>query len=152
VLKDPMNLTWNIFCCDKKDKPKKSKAGYLELKFGEPILKSKEITMEEKTITNEQKVPATIAPKTLSGKVAKVDGVPVWTITSTSGGGTLEVASDGMSAFIVSGDAPDEINFTAEADADLGQGVVSIIASGRVIVEGAMAVNLGLGFGEAVPK
>lgn len=106
--------------------------------------------MTEITITNEQKIQVTLAPKTATGKQATLDGKPTWTVQS--GIGTLEIAEDGLSAFLVSGDAPGDTMVIVEADADLGEGVQTISDSIQLHVSGAMAENLGLAVGSAVPK
>ena len=100
--------------------------------------------------TNEEKVPVTINPLSSAGKPAKIDGAPTWTVTS--GDATVVVATDGLSAELVSGDNPGDSTFLVEADADLGEGVESIADTITYHVAGAKAINLGLTVGAAVPK
>lgn len=102
------------------------------------------------TITNEQKIKVTLTPKTDSGKPAQIDGVPSWTVST--GDATLDQAPDGMSVYLVSGDAPGTSEILVEADADLGEGVETISATITLNVEGAKAVNLGLAIGEPEAK
>lgn len=104
----------------------------------------------EKTITNEQKINAKINPLSAANHPAKIDGIPTWTVQS--GDGTVEPAGDGMSAFLVSGDLPGDTIYIVQADADLGAGVVNLADTITLHVEGALAVNLGLSFDEAVAK
>ena len=105
----------------------------------------------EITLTNEQKVRATLAPKTATGKPAKVDGLPV--VTVISGDATIANAStDGLSFDIVSGDSPGDSEVLVEADADLGEGKETISDTIRVSVVGARASNLGLSVGTPEPK
>ena len=106
--------------------------------------------MLEVTLTNEQKVNATIAPVTETGKPAKLDGKPSWTVAS--GECTVVVADDGLSADIVSGDSPGDSEILVEADADLGEGVQTVSDVIKVIVKGALATSLGLKLGTPVPK
>src|SRR5512134_3077816 len=100
--------------------------------------------------TNEEKIPVTITPVTSTGKPAQLDEAPVWTVTS--GEGTVAVAADGLSAFLVSGDNPGDTTYLITADADLGEGVVEISDTITYHVNGALAKNLGLAAGAAVPK
>lgn len=105
---------------------------------------------QEKTITNEQKVNVTLNPVTATGKPAKLDGAPVWSVIS--GDSTVVPAPDGLSADLVSSDTPGDTTFLVDADADLGSGVVDVQDTITLHVEGALAANLGLTIGEAVPK
>lgn len=106
--------------------------------------------MLDLTITNEQKIPVALSPVTETGRPAKLDGKPEWSILS--GNSTLEVASDGLSAFLVSADDPGDTDFLVKADADLGSGVTEVSDVIRLHVAGAQAKNLGLTAGTAVPK
>lgn len=101
-------------------------------------------------ITDSQKVQVTLNPVTSAGKPAKVDGKPVWTVQS--GDGTLVVALDGLSAFLISGLVLGDTAVLVEADADLGSGVAKI--SGQIILQvfGSKATNLGLVAGTPVDK
>lgn len=101
-------------------------------------------------LNNEQKVTATLAPKTSKGKPVPVDGKPSWSVAA--GDVTLEAAEDGMSCTIISGDSPGVSQVVVEADADLGEGVVTISDVIEVTVEGALASNLGLTVGTPVDK
>ena len=102
------------------------------------------------TITNEQKVNATLAPKTATGKPAKLDGVPTWTVDS--GDATVNVAADGLSADLISGDAAAESKITISADADLGEGIETVTQEVSLIVTLANASDLGLTIGAPQPK
>lgn len=101
--------------------------------------------MLEIDLTNEQQVKVTLAPKTATGKPAKLDGVPAWSVVSGAGPAqNLIVAEDGLSAELVSNDDPGDIDFLVEADADLGTGVQTISDIIRLHVAGANAESLGL--------
>lgn len=111
-------------------------------KLGLPCCKRKTpmpLTLE---ITNEQKIKVTLNPVTDTGRAAPLDGTPEWSVIS--GGSTLDVASDGKSAFLVSSDDPGDTEFLVKADADLSGEVVEISDVIRLHVAGALAKNLGL--------
>lgn len=93
------------------------------------------------TITNEEKVQVTLAPTTAAGNPATLDGAPTWTVTT--GDATLEVAADGLSAFLVSGAADINSQVTVTADADLGEGVVTLTDTIDLAVVAASASVLG---------
>ena len=73
-------------------------------------------------LTTEEKVTLTIAPITPAGNPARVDGIPVWSVSDPAIA-TLTVSGDGMSAEIVS-TALGQTVITVEVDADLDQGEV----------------------------
>lgn len=103
------------------------------------------------TMTNEQKRRVVLTPTTATGGPAAVDGVPVWTVVD--GKCTLDVAPDGLSAFIISEDDDAGIShISILADADLGAGVVDISDTVEATVTGAQASQLGLTAEAAVPK
>ena len=106
--------------------------------------------MIEVKITNEQKVLATLAPKSAAGKPAKVDGVPTWDVTE--GDATIEVAADGLSAWLISGEAAAESKVVVSADADLGQGVETITQEISLVVSLSKSTDLGLTLGAPVAK
>lgn len=94
------------------------------------------------TITNEQKVMVTLAPTTAAGNPAVLDGAPVWAVVS--GDATLEVSEDGLSAFLVSGEADVTSQIEVTADADLGEGIVTLTDVVDLAVVAAQASALGL--------
>jgi len=104
----------------------------------------------EKTINNEQKIQAFITPETVGGNPAPIDGIPSWSVVE--GESTLEIAPDGLSAFLISSANPGKTQYRVRADADMGEGVEEIIVLIDLTVEAAKAAMLGLSFGEAVPK
>jgi hypothetical protein len=94
------------------------------------------------TSTNEEKVTIVLNPTTAAGNAASVDGAPVWSVES--GDATLEVAADGLSCVIISG-AADVLNtVTVTADADMGEGVMSISETIVYTVTAAQATGLGV--------
>lgn len=104
----------------------------------------------EATITNEEKKRFIINPLSAGGKPARIDGVPAWTVQS--GDSTVDVAADGMSAFLISSDTPGDTIYLVQADADLGAGVQNLADTITLHVEGANAANLGLSSEPAVLK
>lgn len=101
-------------------------------------------------ITNEQKINVTLSPRTDTGKPAKVDGPPDWSVVS--GDSTVVVAPDGLSADLVSSDAPGDTTYLIDADADLGAGREDLQETITLTVTGANAKNLGITVGQPVPK
>lgn len=106
--------------------------------------------MLQTTITNEQKVNCKINPKTAAGHDAPLDGVPTWEVTS--GDATVEVAEDGKSAFLISGDSASESKIMITADAKIGEGVTTIQQEISLIVTLAEASDLGTTFDTPVAK
>lgn len=102
------------------------------------------------TITNEQKVQVTLNPTTEAGNPGSIDGVPTWTVIS--GDATLEVAEDGMSAFLVSGAADVNSVIEVSADADLGEGVVPVTDTLDLAVVAASISSLGALVGTPILK
>lgn len=148
IERDPYMLdTINITVCCPKSKHVPVGFGF---KFGLPTLKERKHMPATVTITNEQKVTATLAPVTATGKPAKLDGIPTWTVQS--GDSVVNVAADGLSAEVVSSDTPGDTQILIEADADLGAGVVTVSDILSVTVQGAQAQSLGLTVGEPVAK
>jgi len=93
------------------------------------------------TITSEEKIPVTLAPLTAAGNPATVDGVPVWAVAE--GDATLEVAADGLSAYLISGAANVVSSVTVTADADLGEGVTNLSEVVTLTVVAPSAALLG---------
>jgi len=121
----------------------------LDFIVGVPQPKEKNMPLELK-ITNEQKINVTVTPRTDTGKPAKLDGSPSWTVVS--GNSQVVVSEDGLSADLISSDEPGDTIVVVKADADLGEGVEEISDSITLTVIGATAKNLGLAAGAPVPK
>jgi len=102
------------------------------------------------SITNEQKVKATLTPVTETGKPAKLDGSPSWAVVS--GNSQVVVSDDGLSADLISSDDPGETQILIKADADIGDGVEEISDVITLTVIGATAKNLGISLGTPEPK
>lgn len=119
--------------------------------IGMPELKEKGKQMAVTIkITNEQKVNVTLNPTTDSGKPAKLDGAPVWTVVS--GDSTVVAAADGLSADLISSDNPGDTTFLVYADPDLGSGVEDLQETITLTVAGANAKNLGITVGTPTLK
>ncbi len=130
---------------------RKKRATGFHYRFGLVALKERNTMPVEITLTNEQKVRATITPVTATGKPAPLDGKP--SISVSSGDSTIaNVSEDGLSFDIVSSDSPGDTVVLVEADADLGSGVETIADTIRVIVIGARAQSLGLTLGTPEAK
>ena|SRR5688572_17333908 len=107
--------------------------------------------MQTATMNNEQKVPVSISPSTPKGKPAQLDGPPKWSVIS--GDVTLDVAADGLSGHIISGDNPGQAQVLIEADAHPDPAVEQMISDiVEVTVNGALAANMGLSIGTPVDK
>lgn len=140
-------LEKHIQCCENGRRSR----GSFKFAFGLPTTKRKTHNMPvEVSITNEQKIPVTLTPVTDTGKPAKLDGAPTWEVVS--GSSTVVVADGGLSAELVSSDDPGDTEILIKADADLGAGVVEISDVIKLTVIGAIAKNLGVSVGAAVPK
>ncbi len=104
----------------------------------------------ELTITNEEEIEVTLKPVSSTGKPAKTDGLPTWTIQI--GESTNTVSGDGMTGTLRSSDTPGDTVYVVEADVDLGAGVETIADTITLHVAGAKASSLGLVAGNPRPK
>lgn len=105
----------------------------------------------EVTITNEQKIKATLNPKTATGRPAQLEaGKTEWSVVS--GDSTVSPSADGLSADLISSDTPGDTVYLVTADADLGEGVENISDTITLHVAGAKAQNLGLTLGSPEAK
>lgn len=84
-----------------------------------------------------------IAPVDKFGNPAKVDGVPAWSLTNPALG-ALEVDADGMGAKFTPAGALGALAVQVNADADLGEGVKSIVGELplELLAGEAVAVNV----------
>jgi len=101
-------------------------------------------------LTVDQKLTATVSFADAEGNLAKVDGVPTWSV----GDATVIVvtpAADGMSATLAGG-VIGTTQVSVSADADLGSGVTTIIGTADLQVVGGQAVSVGLVLGTPGPK
>ena len=94
-------------------------------------------------LTDEQKVSLSIDPRTAAGNPAKVDGVPVWSV-SDSNVLTIVPSEDGKSAVVTTTGQLGASQVSVSADADLGEGVRTIAATLDVTVVAAEAATLAI--------
>ncbi len=106
--------------------------------------------MKTVQINDEQEITVSLAPKTLGGNDATMDGPVTW--EQTEGDATIEVSEDGLSATIRSGEAGQVNRFNVSGDADLDEGTTTITEEIVVTVGKAAAVGFGASFGEPAQK
>lgn len=96
-------------------------------------------------ITDSQQFLATIRPKTAAGKPAQVQaGSVLWTGPSFL---AITPAADGLTAIVVAMGVGSDV-ISVSADADLGDGVVTISGMLNVVVTPSQAVSLGIDAGD----
>jgi hypothetical protein len=95
-------------------------------------------------------LPLSIEVKDIFGNMAKVDGAPAWALTD-SALGTLEVAEGGMSAVLKPAGLVGALKVQVSVDADLGEGVKTILGELEVQLLSGEAVSVVVSAGEAVP-
>jgi hypothetical protein len=132
------------------NKPSSKPKAHFDIAIGLPTQKESTQMAVAIKITNEQQVNVTLSPKTDSGKPAKLDGAPVWSVVS--GDSTVVPAADGLSADLISSDTPGDTTFLVDADADLGSGVEDLQETITLTVAGANAKNLGITVGTPTLK
>lgn len=93
-----------------------------------------------------QKVTGSVSFMDRHGNPAPVDGKPVWT-NSDEAIVSMVVAEDGLSAEFTALSLG-TVSITCDADADLGEGVKSIVATGALSVLPAEAVSAEIKFSE----
>ncbi len=104
------------------------------------------------TLTDVQKVAATIAVLDAKGNPAAIDGVPVWAAGDPA---ILAVtpAADGLSAVIAAvGPLTAGTQVTVTADADVGEGVKPIVGILDVAVVASEAVSVNVTAGTPEPQ
>lgn len=94
-----------------------------------------------------QNLPVSVKFKDKFGNDAAVDGVPVWAVTDVALA-DLEVAADGLSAVLKPKGAVGTLKVQVTADADLGEGVKSILGELEVQLLPGEAVTVELTPGE----
>lgn len=92
-------------------------------------------------LTVTQQSTLSIQPVDLRGNPARVDGVPAWTVSSPDVL-ALTVEADGLSALIRATGLVGTAQLNVSADADLGEGVVTITGTLDVEVQSAQAVGI----------
>ena len=97
-------------------------------------------------LTDSQQVSLGIAVTDKKGNPASIDGAPVWA-SSDSSVATVEPSADGMTAVAKAVGPLGTAQISVTADADLGEGVKSIVGTLDVQVVGGQAVAIGLNAG-----
>lgn len=96
-----------------------------------------------------QKLPLSVEFQDKFGNAAAVEGAPAWSLTDAALG-SLTVAEDGKSAEFVPSGAAGELKVQVTADADLGEGVKSILGELALTLIAGDAVAVAIKAGEAV--
>lgn len=129
-------------------KKKKCKHVMLTWCFG-PTISLRSLIVYQ--LPDSKKVPVSIGFTDAAGNPAPVDGVPAWSV-SDSTKLTLDVAADGMSAFVIAVGPLGTSQVQVSADADMGAGVTTIQGILDVEVVSGPAVNVVLNPGDSVDK
>jgi hypothetical protein len=82
-------------------------------------------------------------PVDAKGKPAKLDGVPVWALDDETNAQIVSQSADGLSCVVQLSDNPSATQLTVSADADLGEGVVTLQSQAVVNIVAGDAVALG---------
>jgi hypothetical protein len=103
-------------------------------------------------LKDNQRVTVNVSPVDAKGNPAQVDGAPVWAVVGPSIL-TLEPSTDGLTCVATTTGALGVTQLTVTADADLGEGVVTISGLMDFEVVGGMAVGLAVtaGVPEDIP-
>jgi hypothetical protein len=112
-------------------------------------IKLKDIKML--ALPNDQKVTASIQPVDAKGNPASIDGLAVWTSSSTDVASVQNVSSDSLSAEIVPGSSIGSCQINVQADADLGTGITNITGVLDVSVVADQAVGFTITTAPPVP-
>lgn len=96
-------------------------------------------------------LPLSVELKDKFGNAANVDGKPVWAVTDEALA-SIEVSEDGKSAVLKPKGAVGSLKVQVSADADLGEGVKSIVGELAVDLLPGEAVTVEIKAGEAVPQ
>lgn len=94
-----------------------------------------------------QNLPLSIQIKDKFGNAAQVDGAPQWAVTDATLG-AMEVSEDGMSATFKPAGLVGTLKIQVSADADLGEGVKSILGELDVEILAGEAVSVEIAAGE----
>jgi hypothetical protein len=112
-------------------------------------IKIKDIKML--VLPNDQKVVASIQPVDAKGNPATIDGLAVWTSSSTDIASIQNVSPDSLSAEVVPGSAIGSCQINVQADADLGAGITNITGVLDVSVVAGQAVGFTITTAPPVP-
>jgi hypothetical protein len=96
-----------------------------------------------------QKLPVSIAIQDKFGNAAKIDGLPVWSVSAPELADVI-VAEDGMSAEVAPKGVLGDFILQVSADADLGEGVKSILGELPVELLAGDAIAIAIAAGAPV--
>lgn len=135
-----MRLVFELELCHRHRKRRRRRQPYLiiVLSGGELVIKEGKVAA---TITDIQKVTATIQVVDAMGNPASVEGIPAWSSDDVSIVAVAQ-ADDGMSAVISSVGPIGNAIVTVTADADLGEGVTTINSDLLVDVIASQATGI----------
>ena len=109
-----------------------------------------QLTKVDKMVTKvSQHQPLSIVAKDVFGNIATVDGAPAWSLSDPSLA-ILDIAADGMSAVLKPIGPVGSLIVQATADADMGAGVVPILASLPVDLIAGTAVSVEMAAGAPI--
>ena len=106
-----------------------------------PVVLKRNTMPLEVSMSTEQQVRLHIAPESLGGTPARIDGPATFTVQD--GTCTIDPIDD-TSAWAVAGDSPGDSIILVSADADLGAGVQTIEDAVTIHVANPLAARLGL--------
>jgi hypothetical protein len=98
--------------------------------------------VEKMALPAGSKVKVVINPTDQFGNRAKVDGIPLWSV-SDEAIATLEVAEDGLSSVFTSVGPVGTVTVEVTADADMSEGIRNLGGSVVVDIEAGEAIYLG---------
>jgi hypothetical protein len=155
LIRDIVRIIAGDSCCKCKQHDCKHRAQKIEFVIGpvsNRIIETKKgNTNMSLILTDEQKVALSVAFLDKAGNAAKVDGAPVWG-TSDPNVVVLDVAADGLSAVAVTAGPLGKSQVSVSADADLGEGIVTIVGTLDIEVVGGAAATVGIAAGTPESK
>lgn len=115
------------------------------------IINGQKTKVEKMFLKVSDQLPLSVELKDKFGNKAVVDGKPVWAVTDEALA-SVEVAEDGMSAVLKPKGQVGALKVQVSADADLGEGVKSIVGELDVDLLPGEAVVVEIKAGDAVPQ
>ncbi len=103
-------------------------------------------------LKDSEQVVLSVVPVDAKGNAAAVDGAPVWGSSDPSVA-TVTPAADGLSATVAAAGPLGKTQISVTADADLGEGVESVVGTLEIAVVAGKAVSLSIKTGtpEEIP-
>lgn len=94
-------------------------------------------------MNDNQQARLKIGPRSKRGNPAAIDGVPVWSVSDATIL-TVEPEADGLTAVCKARGPVGDAQVSVEADADLGVGIIPVIATLDVKIKGGRADRIDL--------